>query len=170
MEAYCKYNPSDNPYWCNVIWGYCQFQIPSYINEHCPIFNEFPNFPIHVTEVTDEILQKYSYLTFYNQDDNLISLGDTAFQYFKGELDLDVQYVRFIGRYAFQDCMNLNVLDFSKKSDDFIPVLSDITAFMKSDKKTFVNETFKIKVPLKLYDKWIVSPNWIVIQKYIEGV
>lgn len=42
MEAFCEYNPSDNPYWCNVIQGYCQFQVAQMVNEHCPIYYAAP--------------------------------------------------------------------------------------------------------------------------------
>lgn len=38
METLCKYNPPDNPYWCKIIHGYCQFHKPQYVNEHCPFW------------------------------------------------------------------------------------------------------------------------------------
>lgn len=108
METYCKYNPSGNPYWCNVIWGYCQFQIPSFVNEHCPIYQGYPNWPIHVDgDVDDEFIQSHSYATIYDDGEHLVSLGDTAFQKYPSTLPalvLDVRYVRYVGRYAFQDC------------------------------------------------------------------
>lgn len=88
---------------------------------------------------------------------------------YKGELSLEVPYVRYIGKYAFQDCINLKKLDFSKKEDDFIPILSDITAFMKTDKETWVNNSFEIVVPQRLEEKWKISPNWVVIAKNIKG-
>jgi len=108
MEAYCKYNPSDNPYWCNVIWGYCQFQTPGTVNEHCPIYQGYPNWIIHVdVDVDDKFIQSHSYATIYDDGDHFISLGDTAFQMYPVDyppLEIDVRYVRYIGRYAFQDC------------------------------------------------------------------
>lgn len=170
MEAYCKYNPTGNPHWCGIIWGYCQFQTEQFINEHCPIFNEFPNNPIHVSEIDDEILQTYSYLTFYDAENRLVSLGDTAFQLYSGELELEIPYVRYIGRFAFQDCVKLKTLDFSQKDDDFIPVLGDVTAFMMSDRETIVNDYFRIVVPQRLLDVWKTAPNWIFYSNFIKGV
>jgi hypothetical protein len=41
---------------------------------------------------------------------------------------------------------------------------------MTSDEKQFINKTFKILIPIKLYDKWINSPNWSLLKEYIEGV
>ena len=50
------------------------------INHHCPIYNQFPRNPIHIVDdIDDETLQKYSYMTVYDKDNKLISLGDTAF-------------------------------------------------------------------------------------------
>jgi hypothetical protein len=37
MEAFCKYAQSDNPRTCELIWGYCQFQVKEYANDQCPI-------------------------------------------------------------------------------------------------------------------------------------
>ena len=125
MSVLCKYNPSDNPFWCNVIWGYCQFQHENYNNEHCPIYQGYPKWGVVISgEITPEIIQKYSYATIYNENDKLVSLGDTAFSGCEDELTLDIPYVKYIGRYAFRDCVNLNELDFSAKEDDEIPVLA----------------------------------------------
>ena len=32
MTAFCAHNPSDNAFWCNAIYGYCQFQTDNTIN------------------------------------------------------------------------------------------------------------------------------------------
>ena len=146
MEAFCKYNPEDNPYWCKIIWGYCQFQADSHINEHCPIYQGFPNWPIHVDgDVDDEFLQTHGYATIYDNGECLVSLGDTAFQRCQEALALRLPYVRYIGRYAFQDCINLQSLDFSECSE--IPVLASAEAFMKQDGSGFVNDSFVVIVP-----------------------
>ena len=171
MTAFCEYNENNNPYWCSAIWGYCQFQISSMINHHCPIYNQFPRNPIHIVEdIDDETLQKYSHMTVYDKDNKLISLGDTAFQNYKNELSLDIPYVRYIGKNAFTDCLNLKALDFSKKTDTDIPVLASLTAFMKSNSSEFVNETFKIKIPKNLYSEWSKAPNWEGLKKFLVEV
>ena len=170
--AYCKYNPKTNPFWCNVIWGYCQFQINSFINEHCPIFQGYPRWPISVQDVDDQFCQTYSYATIYDDGEQLVSLGDTAFQKYSGNLSLNCKYVRYIGRFAFQDCENLQTLDFSEISPEStsIPVLASPEAFMKDDRKTFINNSFEILVPNRLYDKWKSSTNWVALKKYIKGI
>lgn len=171
MIAFCEHNPIDNPYWCNAIYGYCQFQISSMINSFCPIYNAYPKNPIHITEdVNNEFLQINSHMTIYDKDNKLISLGDTAFQNYTGKINIEIPFVRYIGKKTFTDCFNLEVLNFSSKSDDEIPVLASTTAFMTSDEKQFINKTFKILIPIKLYDKWINSPNWSLLKEYIEGV
>jgi hypothetical protein len=171
MEAYCQHNPSGNPYWCNAIWGYCQFQISSMVNEYCPIYNAYPKYPIHIDEeIDDETLQKYSYATIYDKDDRLVSLGDTAYQNYPDELELEIPYVRYIGKNAFTNCLKLKTLDFSKKTDDKIPVLASITAFMKSDGENPVNDYFSILVPKSLEDTWKSSLNWVVFKDHIVGV
>lgn len=170
MIAYCKHNPKNNPYWCNVIWGYCQFQTETTINSFCPIGDAYPQNPIHInTDIDDELLQIYSYATIYDKENKLISLGDTAFQNYPNTLKLKIPFIRYIGKTAFNNCYNLELLDFSEKADDNIPVLSDIRAFMTSNNE-FVNENFMILIPNRLYDKWVESPNWITIKKYIKGV
>ena len=115
-------------------------------------------------------MQTYSYATIYNTKNQLVSLGDTAFQMFQGDLELDVRYVRHIGKYAFQDCINLKTLDFSRKTDDYIPILDSPHAFMMQDWHTLVNETFQIIVPNSLLDKWRNSVNWSAVKKHIIGV
>jgi hypothetical protein len=88
----------------------------------------------------------------------------------QGDLELDVRYVRHIGKYAFQDCINLKTLDFSRKTDDYIPVLDSPHAFMMQDLHTLVNETFQIVVPNSLLDKWRNSVNWSAVKNHIIGV
>lgn len=190
MEALCKYNYllytkqgtnhnevnrkywGRNPYWCSVIWGYCQFQTQDTINERCPIYQGYPKWVIVIDDddITDEIIQKYSYATIYDSQDHLVSIGDTAFQGYKENLSINCAYVRFIGKTAFQDCVRLNTLDFSSKTDDSIPVLSSPSAFMKSNTEDFVNDTFKIIVPQRLYNSWVSAPNWVALINHIQGV
>ena len=171
MSALCKYNPSDNPYWCNVIWGYCQFQKEEYVNEKCPIYCGYPNWGIVISgEITLEIIQKYSFATIYDEDGHLVSLGYTAFSGCNDVLELEVPYVKYIGQYAFRDCTNLGYLDFSKKDDDEIPVLASPQAFMKTNSDEFVNDDFKIIVPKRLLETWKTSTNWVVIpEERFEG-
>ena len=170
MEAFCRQNPSDNPYWCNIIWGYCQFQVDDFINEKCPIYQGFPKWPVIVDDFDDEFLQVHGYATIYDDGKKLVSLGDTAFQMYPDTLSIIVPYVRYIGKYAFQDCTKLKCVDFSHKTDDFIPVLASPEAFMLSDGSGFVNGTFKIKVPSRLYAEWVKAPNWTAVKDHIEGV
>jgi hypothetical protein len=168
MEAYCRYNPSGNPFWCNIIQGYCQFQTEETINEHCPIFQGCQKPEIHIDDdVDDEFLQKHSFATVYDGNNNLVSLGDTAMQFDGDEIELQVPNVRYIGKYAFQNCTNLKLLDFSGKKDDFIPILASPTAFMMSDQKTFVNDSFYIKVPKRLLNEWRNAPNWSALTNHI---
>ena len=107
------------------------------IEWHCPIYRLFNgrgvSGPVIVDDVTDEFMQTYSYATIYNTKNQLVSIGDTAFQMFQEDLELDVRYVRHIGKYAFQDCINLKTLDFSGKTDDYIPILDSPYAFMMQD-------------------------------------
>ena len=83
---------------------------------------------------------------------------------------MDIPYVRYIGKNAFTDCLNLKALDFSKKTDTDIPVLASLTAFMKSNSSEFVNETFKIKIPKNLYSEWSKAPNWEGLKKFLVEV
>jgi hypothetical protein len=83
---------------------------------------------------------------------------------------LDIPYVRYIGKNAFTDCLNLKLLDFSRKTDNYIPVLASLNAFMKSNSSEFVNETFKINIPKKLYSKWVKAPNWEGLKKFLVEV
>lgn len=171
MSVFCKYNPPDNHFWCNVIWGYCQFHKENYINEHCPIYQGYPKWGVVITgEITPEIIQKYSYATIYDENGHLVSLGDSAYSGCDDELKLVVPYVQYIGQYAFRDCINLVELDFSDKEDDEIPVLSSPSAFMKSNSDEFVNDTFVIKVPSRLVEVWKTSTNWIALAERIRGV
>lgn len=39
----CRHNPPGNPYFCEIIRSYCQFQTESLVNDHCPICHEYPN-------------------------------------------------------------------------------------------------------------------------------
>ena len=95
-----------------------------------------------------------------------------AFQGFSGSLSLHCGHVRYIGRFAFQDCRNLNTLDFSDMDigEGFIPVLASPEAFMLQDRKTFVNDSFRILVPDSLYDKWTQAINWVALKNHITGV
>ena len=86
-------------------------------------------------------------MTVYNSENTLVSLGDTAFQNYQNELVLNIPFVRYIGKYAFQDCLKLKTIDFSNKTDSDIPVLASPLAFMKSDETSLVNDYFKILVP-----------------------
>jgi len=142
------------------------------VNEHCPIYQGYPKWPIHQKDVDDEFIQSHGYATIYDDGQKLVSLGDTAFQMYPaelGDLSLTTTYVRYIGRYAFQDCVNLKMLDFSLKLDSFIPVLASPTAFMMQDGETFVNDTFQIKVPARLLDEWKAAPNWAALKNHIIG-
>ena len=171
MSVLCKYNPSDNPFWCNVIWGYCQFQHENYNNEHCPIYQGYPKWGVVITgEITPEIIQKYSYATIYDEDNKLVSLGNTAFSGYDDDLTIEVPYVKYIGQYAFRDCINLKQLDFSAKEDDEIPVLASPQAFMKMNSNEFVNDEFKIYVPERLEEDWKQATNWVVLKERILGV
>lgn len=61
-------------------------------------------------------------------------------------------------------------LDFSGKKDQYIPVLASPKAFMLEDGSDFVNDTFVIKVPSRLYDRWIQDTNWSALKNHIIGV
>jgi len=146
------------------------------IEWHCPIYWGVPKWAIHTDDdVTKQFVQTHSYMTIYQNidgQDRLVSLGDTAFQNYNpdGGFSLEIPYVMYIGRYAFQNCKKLETIDFSGKTDDEIPELADPKAFMLYDGQTFVNETFQIKVPRRLYDKWVASTNWSVVSSHIIGV
>ena len=176
--TYCKQNPSDNPYWCNIIWGYCQFQTPDTVNERCPIYHAYKDFPPpqppYTKDVDDRFLQTYAYATIFDDGQLLVSLGDTANQMYDPGTSFTVLCpdVRYIGRYAFQDCINLTSVDFSRyrDPDNFIPVLASPEAFMMSDRTTLINASFVIKVPKSLETAWKAAPNWAALQNHIIGV
>lgn len=96
---------------------------------------------------------------------------------------MNAKFIRYIGKYAFQDCINFKTLDFTEKEpdDDEIPVLASPYAFSLSDPGPvykpgiepefhFINDNFEILVPMRLYDKWIKSPNWTALKDHIRGV
>ena len=96
---------------------------------------------------------------------------------------MNAKFIRYIGKYAFQDCVNFKTLDFTGKEPDDkeIPVLASPYAFSLSDPSPvykpgiepefqFINDDFEILVPGRLYDKWINSPNWTALKDHIRGV
>lgn len=100
----------------------------------------------------------------------MISLGDTAYAGSKDNISLSLPFCRYIGKMAFEDCVNLEVLDFSGYGRSKVPVLASPKAFTKRDTNTFVNDTFKILVPNSMYDEWISAPNWASLKNHIQGV
>ena len=61
---------------------------------------------------------------------------------------LEIPKVNFIG--GFKQCPSLSILDFSEKTDDTIPTLTNANVIRYE-----INPDFRIIIPERLYDNWI---------------
>jgi hypothetical protein len=66
---------------------------------------------------------------------------------------------------AFNNCENLETVSFKGKTDNEIPILDNINAFILQSGK--IIPKLKIIVPDNLYNKWITTPNWAALSDHI---
>ena len=127
--------------------------------------------PVYVVQVTPEnpeelkqLVQKYNYATIYSPD-GLVSIGTAAFREQNNLTYINIPKVQYIGALAFYNCLNLEKVSFVGKSDDTIPLLDNINAFIDENGK--ILPKLKIIVPDNLYLDWIQAPNWTVFKERI---